>query len=692
MPSYVDPMRQSRNRRFLPMSMMAGLVLIGFASAMAQAQGVASNVQSLGELVDLLKTQMIQNQQVRQQISPMLATARKILDQPLVKRIQTYEELVALDGKTARKLSFGRPKAMPHASMKYHFARATSDTETTTLLSHELPYLAAAYRLTDDKIFLNHIIAQLREMATWSPLQRPGWTTASSKRLEPPKGGDGVWLATGMGIRTIVFTRQVLPTGSLPKNLEDQLDALLLREMNEIYNDWITQKPWYVQKQAVQSNQWVVPNEGLMLAACSLGKNKYSKEYTLAVENLSKTMATYGSEGALSEGFIYAISLTLQGVQSSAMAMAQAGDDSVITHPFFQKYGNWLVQHYQPGEYLINYFDAWGTNRRMYDRWQNERIAILASLSGNKALLWALKNQHKQLPHSLFGMLAAAMIINDPNLPTPPTQSTWNIARSAIWRSSWDSNASGLWVRGRHPKDFHVHHDAGHVNFIVGGQAALIETGTPGYRNKRFQDDYRSVRGHNVLQVDEDLKTIIDNDVPIVVSKMDQTGGELTVTPTIGYKQLENWTRNIQWDKTKLTINDQVKVKDGQQHDLSLRFHLATQQPLTVTAIRGMVGDSATEFKVTVPKGRIEFSGWAGSKRDYWIIPKKDIILTPAMSFVITSQTPIEVIASEHVNHTLRHRYQEMPHKMLLIKTVGKAPTLNTTVMLEVTPNTDSDS
>lgn len=41
---------------------------------------------------------------------------------------------------------------------------------------NELPIIAAAYRLTGGEALRKRVLAQLSEMATWSPLQRPGWT------------------------------------------------------------------------------------------------------------------------------------------------------------------------------------------------------------------------------------------------------------------------------------------------------------------------------------------------------------------------------------------------------------------------------------------------------------------------------------------------------------------------------------
>lgn len=665
------------HRRFLL------ILFVALMTAYAHGQTAPTSVQAidLARLVDQLKPTYAQDQQLQ----AMVQTARSLLDQPIIKRIHSYQELCDIDPKVMRKLSHNRPEAIKHPVVREHFALATFDQEASNLLENELPYLAACYRLTGEPVFLDYITRQLTEMATWSPLQRPGWSMPASGRTELPEGGDGVWLATGIGIRAVVYTRQLLPKDSLTAELNAALDKLLLTEMNLIYADWLAKKPWYVRDQKVQSNQWVIPNEGLVLASCALGREKYPKQYALARENLFKTMATLGDEGAISEGFSYALGLTLLGVQSSAMAMAQVGDTEALNQPFLQKYGQWLISHYQPGTYLVNDFDGYGACRGMLDRGINEKISQLAVLSGNQNLLWALAYQHKQLPHEFFGMLASAMLKTPEKLPVPPTQYQWDIARVMIWRSSWTDNASGLWVRGSHPNDFHDHHDAGHVNFIVGGQAALIEAGTSGYRNPRLAEDYRSVRGHNVLQVDDELTIAQHKDIPIQVAHMDATSGELILQPTPAYPMLKDWTRHVTWDNTHVAIADSVQTKEDQKHQLTLRYLLGTEQEMTITPVT--VSQAGYAYDITIPAGKREFEGWPGSGKAYWIIPDKDILLTPAMTIRVQSPTPINVIASAHINHTMRFRFQAMPCKLLLIQTPTPATQLNVTMSMQVTPN-----
>jgi hypothetical protein len=242
-------------------------------------------------------------------------------------------------------------------------------------------------------------------------------------------------------------------------------------------------------------------------------------------------------------------------------------------------------------------------------------------------------------------------------------------------------------VRGSHPNDFHAHHDVGHVNFIVNGQAALIESSTSGYRNPRLKNDFQSVRGHNVLQVDEQLEITKNTDTPINVSRLDDHGGEVSINPAQAYPDIQSWQRDVKWTMDTLTVHDTIQTQDSKPHQLTLRYLLGSSQDVTITKVSTANGNDV--YRITVPKGRQEFTGWPGEGKSYWNIPDKDILLTPAMVFEISSPMPITVTAIDHVNHTMRYRFQEMPCKALLIQSAQPVSQLDVTTQLVVTPNTD---
>ncbi|MCC6144596.1 MAG: hypothetical protein IT368_12385 [Candidatus Hydrogenedentes bacterium] len=97
-------------------------------------------------------------------------SARQSAALPIIKRAHALAEV----GSNRTWLD-GRSNALED-EIREDFALAMSDFAACNALAEELPLLAAAYRLTDDSIFLERTLQQLREMAAWSPLQRPGWS------------------------------------------------------------------------------------------------------------------------------------------------------------------------------------------------------------------------------------------------------------------------------------------------------------------------------------------------------------------------------------------------------------------------------------------------------------------------------------------------------------------------------------
>jgi len=133
----------------------------------------------------------------------LLAKARELAEQPIIRRAHTLEEV----GQNRTWLD-GRSNALEDA-IRETFALAMSDFAACNTLAGELPVLAAAYRLTREAAFLDRVIVQLDETASWSPLQRPGWTLYSPGHRLPAGGKDGNWLATGCGVRALADTLEI---------------------------------------------------------------------------------------------------------------------------------------------------------------------------------------------------------------------------------------------------------------------------------------------------------------------------------------------------------------------------------------------------------------------------------------------------------------------------------------------------
>lgn len=508
-----------------------------------------------------------------------IAEAKHDAEKPVLHRPRTLEELrkwrVHLKYRT-------RPPHMSALGDKEWetFCLSQGDNIAGALLKVELPRLAAAATLTDNAKLFERVCAQLAELATWSPLERRGWSLNNSN---PHFTEDGAWLGTGWLVRAIADTVDLLPPDRIPADLRAALESRLADELAFMEKDWATKRPWYVRSQAAHSNQWILPNEALVRACLFLGVDRHRETYEGGIARLLRSMDVQGADGEFVEGLRYS-GLSLESLYSIARATARAGDNRLLAHPFLQKFPTWLVHHFQPGGFLINAFDAPGSSRGNLAR-DRDLFATVALVTGNPYALWDLRTR-AGFGNTLDAILAA-------NIPAsrasaPPLFANYAKATRLNWRSSWDDDkATGLWLRGGHATDFHDHMDRGHVNFIIGRRALLIEAGTLNYAVPNNATHLRSVAGHNVLQVGDtapdkltptalkhagQILTKGHRAAPITVERMDDAGGVAIVDASACYESTAKWKRRVEWDPSSVTITDEVELK--QPDIVQFRWHL----------------------------------------------------------------------------------------------------------------------
>lgn len=504
----------------------------------------------------------------------LIAAARRVAERPIARRVYTYEDV----GKHRTWLD-GRAKALEGSPRQKWFALAMSDTGTCRTINEELPLLAVAYRLTGDEVFRDRIVAQLEEAATWSPLQRPGWTLYSpSPQPVPADFNDGNWLATGLGVRGLADTLEIMPPESLPPGLVEKIRSLLAREIANIADDWRSKRSWFIRGNNPRTNQWVLPTEGLVRACLVLGKENHPEEYELGVKNLLAALDAQGPEGEFNEGIGYA-NFTVESMLHAAHAMAAVGDRRAMDHPFLRRFPGWMVQHLQPGRFRINCFDAGGAKTPAGDGSFRRLLSLFVVLTGNPVARWALENQFTGPSDDFVGLLAGAS--SGPSREPRPF-AHYGSATRVNWRSSWADNATGVWVRGGHRLDGHDHHDRGHVNFIYRGKPILIEAGTPSYDNPRIHTLYSTVIGHNVLEIPGSPARKAP--AAITADRLDESGGDVQVDPTAGYPAVSEWHRRVTWDARHVEVVDRVVFPPQKPAVGVFRWHLGTQEEVEIEA------------------------------------------------------------------------------------------------------------
>lgn len=509
----------------------------------------------------------------------ILDRARKVAATPIVRRVYRYADI----GKDRISLD-GRAKFMEGQPRQEWFGLAMSDCGTANIVLNELPTLALAFRCTGEEIFRARIIAQLEETATWSPIQRPGWQLCVPDPSPVPADyWDGSWLATGWGIRGIADTLELMPEGSLPPELTARLRGLLEAEVKTITDDWNLHRGWFRSGGGhPQTNQWVLPTEGLIRACLVLGREQHGAEYELGVTNLLRSMDVQGKQGEFNEGIGYA-TMTVQSMLAAAHAMAAAGDMRALQHPFLAGFPTWLIHHLQPGRYRVNCFDAGAARTPRTDGATRSLLQTLAVFANSPVANWALNTLYDGPLDDLVGLLARTATAKAE--AAPPFAFYDGPARRVNWRDSWDDSGTGVWVRGGHPLDGHDHFDRGHVNYIVAGKPLLIEAGTPSYDNPNIHKLYSTVIGHNVLDV-EGL-TPAKRPAPIAVARLDASGGDIAVDPTACYPGLERWERRVSWDASGLQVADQVRMPEARPATMTFRWHLGSLEEAAITGSGG---------------------------------------------------------------------------------------------------------
>ncbi len=533
-------------------------------------------------------------------IAEVAAHARRVAELPAVRRVYRYEDIgshrTQLDG-----------RAVPlRPELQTLFGLSMSDFFGATRMAEELPALAAGCRVTGDEAIRSALLEQLSEVATWSPLQRTGWTCYRDD-AEHPEGGTGSWLATGMGVRAIADMFEIVPDAALPDDLTERLRNLLATEIAVVVDDWNSQRQWFVSSDNPITNQWMLPTEGLVRACLALGVDKYRDEYEFGVANFERALSAHGAAGEFEEGLSYA-TFTVESMVHTARAMALAGDRRGVDHPFLRHFPDWFVQHLQPGRAGINCFDAGGMSPISRD---NARfrgfLSLLAVCTGSPTARWALANQFDGPPDTLTGLFyrsALGAAAGD----APPTFAAYERAARINWRGSWAEDATGIWIRGGHEMDQHDHQDRGHVSFTLHGTPVLIEAGTPQYSHPDMNRLFSSGVGHNVLQVGTEMPDtppggevhppargwqLSQYHSPIVnptltASALNGAGGCASLDPHGCYDGVAKWLRTVRWDCDALEVVDDVALDASSEDVILFRWHVGTDETADVSSDNGI--------------------------------------------------------------------------------------------------------
>ncbi|MBT3290961.1 MAG: hypothetical protein HN380_26690, partial [Victivallales bacterium] len=503
----------------------------------------------------------------------------------IVKRAESYSKLPV----ATRKFKLEDiPEKQRDGRYKYAggnsevFALAMHDcTNGGMLIRHMVP-LALAARLTEKPEYVAWVNRQLAEVATWSPLQRPGWTQYNPNATLAP-GGDGNWLATGYSMKAIVHTL-LLMGDRVPAELQATFRALLQKEIDSIRDDWTSRRPWFVRSDYPATNQWVLPNMALVYACLYLGDERNRAAYEAGVHNLARTCLAQGEDGSWSEGLGYG-TMSAEYLFWAAWALHRNGDDRLLDYGFARNFNDWLIHMAMPGGYCVNAFDC---GRYQMGSRPHDSFLLSALLVGRPDAYWAGENLFRQVPSSFSGLLFRYFSsAREKVVAEPKTFAFFPHQQVLTWRSNWNRNyGMGLWIRGGSLRDSHCHRDNGHLSVYNGTTPVLIEAGTPSYADRDLPVKYSPAAGHNMLQPAAAKESNNrGRHTPLTVKRLDEVGGEVSIDGTNALPGVDEWIRTITWERAgRVALDDSVTL----DHEVAagselFRFHTGSPKPVAIT-------------------------------------------------------------------------------------------------------------
>jgi hypothetical protein len=501
-------------------------------------------------------------------------------DPSLFRRPTTYEQIPP-----AQVDSLAR-SAGPNRDSR---ALAMNDCRQADFLRSKAVGLAVAARYSSNADYLAKVLEILNEASQWEPFQRPGWSLGDASR-RMPVGGDGVNMATAWGVHGVIDILVVLGD-RVPEALRDRLRARLRSEVAAIVDSWVARRPWYVQSDAVMSNQWVDPSAALIRACLFLRDPKLSDAYELGVRNVSRTLEISAADGAFLEGVTYA-QMSFAPLFQAILAMQDAGDMRFARHPFVCSAWNWFLHQMMPCGALVNCSDSHMSQLPDWaERVPLDGLSMAALASGTREALQAVRALFPEVPGTLPGMRLAVAMPGPCSFPDGVLP--WGFFPSqqlATWRESFrpptdQAPAMGIWIKGGSTScRSHGHRDQGHVSVYRGCDALLLESGTPDYSDPDYAQRYASAAGHGIMQVDPVEPHGEAVDAPIRVDRMDSAGGRVRVELTRAFRSTRSYQRHVEWGRSSVRISDSVvfsrPVDTGSE---VVRFHLGTAGPVAPT-------------------------------------------------------------------------------------------------------------
>jgi len=405
----------------------------------------------------------------------------------------------------------------------------------------------------------------------------------------------------------------LLPGDVLSASQREAIEAFLYREAARVRADFAARIPWYVRADRPDTNQWIVPTAGLFVVASRRAADpRWQELFTAAVSYIERSLDRIGDGGDMVEGWSYAY-VSAQALYLVAWYALDSPRPDIASHPFFHRFPAWLASRVQPGRYTINSGDCVMCDTVGRDDARLRRLFALAELVDASGVAEWARSTMFDAPSSPLSF-AELLVQGRPSRARPRPAPLWAVhPRSAIyyWRTSFEDDATGLWVRGSSPRDIHAHQDYGHVSLYVRGEPILIEAGQPPQYSDARLAWYRSAAAHNSLEVGTNIGPISaipasNAEIHVLRASARSTEAEVDMD-WLFPAQLRSYRRHIALDvdpdsnRSEFTVSDIVIDADEMPRaapNRTLRFRWHTGSVLPLEVVDGMDGHSRVAFHI----------------------------------------------------------------------------------------------
>jgi hypothetical protein len=491
------------------------------------------------------------------------------------------------------------PVHLKHKNVSYDMALGVCE---------RLARLALMYKATEEDLYKNLVMSQIE--ALYDTTHWPMWCDHAHVNQAPH-----------VDIRTFRISMWVALCYNWMRNdlseKEKQfiIDGLDKRAIQPFWEKLAQRPGWYVHRHNWFTNMF----GGMGITAMALGNDHPDSERLLdtIVPEMIDFNSSFGEMGEFNEPPGYAGAVRFSVEFAEAYRYYTSNKRNLLAEKPFPDVCYWIMYHTLPPGRMMPFGD---TNRDQ--RLSSPSVIAAAANANNDGILqwYYLENFEKMTsPMELFWFNPKVEAIN-PQGKLPLGIAYKEHGADIISRTSWDQQSTPCIVYGKAGRETnHDDNDVGQLCIDGYGKALIIDPGKPKpiypkdyFRKTQYEYYTRSVRGHNILQINNnEIKSEPNNEArgeTVRVIFNDSLGSfwEIDVTPV--YTDAQTVTRKVaHLYPGIIAVHDYAVLK--QPGDINLRWHFAAQPKLNMQGFQAINGEAKVTGRIiSLNKSQLQYS------------------------------------------------------------------------------------